>query len=202
MSEEIKIKAEPLNADPDSCRFTVNRPVHPGGPYFYGSVDVARGRSALAEVLFALDGVKSVLIADNIVTIGKRSDVAWADLMKKIGSTIRFQLQTGAPAVSVDASAPIKRPENDKELFAEVERVLDEGINPYVAQHGGRIILKDVKDKVVFLEMTGGCQGCSSASATLRSGVRALIHEEIPEVVDIVDTTDHETGENPYFTAP
>jgi Fe/S biogenesis protein NfuA len=34
---------------------------------------------------------------------------------------------------------------------------------------------------------------------TLRQGIEALIREEIPEIQQVVDTTDHASGRNPYY---
>ncbi|PYM06529.1 MAG: hypothetical protein DMD82_08410 [Candidatus Rokuibacteriota bacterium] len=36
---------------------------------------------------------------------------------------------------------------------------------------------------------------------TLKAGIERLIKEEIPEIVEILDTTDHAAGANPYYTA-
>ena len=35
---------------------------------------------------------------------------------------------------------------------------------------------------------------------TLREGIARSIKEAIPEVTDVIDITDHEMGENPYYT--
>jgi len=48
----ITIRAETSQADPDTCKFTVSRTVHPGGPFFFDSKDRASG-SPLVERLFA-----------------------------------------------------------------------------------------------------------------------------------------------------
>jgi Fe/S biogenesis protein NfuA len=49
--------------------------------------------------------------------------------------------------------------------------------------------------------MGGGCQGCGAADVTLKSGIERLIKEELPEVSEVLDTTDHSSGTNPYYTA-
>ena len=48
--------------------------------------------------------------------------------------------------------------------------------------------------------MGGGCQGCAVSAITLREGIEAAIKSAVPEITEVVDTTDHEAGENPYFT--
>jgi len=59
----IGIRAETSLADPDTCKFTVSRTLHPGGPFFFGTMERAAG-SPLGERLFALPGVANVLIAE------------------------------------------------------------------------------------------------------------------------------------------
>jgi Fe/S biogenesis protein NfuA len=83
----------------------------------------------------------------------------------------------------------------------QVQKVIDEYINPGVAGHGGWVLLKDVKEKTVFVEMGGGCQGCGLSAVTLRQGIENAIRQAVPEVGEIVDVTAHDAGENPYYSA-
>ncbi len=85
-------------------------------------------------------------------------------------------------------------------LAEKVQLILDEQVNPSIAGHGGQINLVDVKGTEVFMEMTGGCQGCSMSRMTLRQGVERMIQQNIPEVTMIHDVTDHAAGESPYFS--
>src|SRR5262249_6257151 len=87
------------------------------------------------------------------------------------------------------------------DLRARVQDLIDTMINPAVAGHGGFVELVDVQDNRVSLQMGGGCQGCGAADITLKSGIERLIKEEIPEVAEVLDTTDHASGTNPYYTA-
>ncbi len=96
---------------------------------------------------------------------------------------------TGAPSSSV--------PKGD--LADKVQLILDEQVNPSIASHGGQINLVDVQGTEVFMEMTGGCQGCAMSRMTLRQGVERMIRQHVPEVTEIHDVTDHAAGENPYF---
>ena len=86
------------------------------------------------------------------------------------------------------------------ELKTRVQELIDSMINPAVAGHGGYVELIDVQDNRVYLQMGGGCQGCGAAGVTLKSGIERLIKEEIPEVAEVLDTTDHAAGNNPYYT--
>jgi Fe/S biogenesis protein NfuA len=80
-----------------------------------------------------------------------------------------------------------------------ISKILDEMINPAVASHGGRIELVDVVNDTVYIKMSGGCQGCAASSVTLKQGVERTLKEEVPDVVAVIDVTDHAAGQNPYY---
>jgi Fe/S biogenesis protein NfuA len=88
----------------------------------------------------------------------------------------------------------------DDEIRQKVQALIETAINPAIEGHGGFIDLVDVKDKVVYLSMGGGCQGCGMADVTLKQGIEALLRDEIPDIADIVDATDHAAGDNPFYT--
>jgi len=80
-----------------------------------------------------------------------------------------------------------------------IQRLLDEQVNPAVASHGGHITLIDVKDDKAYIQLGGGCQGCGMADVTLKQGVEVAIKEAVPSIVEVIDSTDHSGGDNPYF---
>ncbi len=82
---------------------------------------------------------------------------------------------------------------------AGIQRLIDTVINPAVAAHGGRVDMIDFRDNVVYLQLGGGCQGCGMVDVTLRQGIEQVIRREFPQVVGVVDTTDHAGGTNPYY---
>lgn len=85
------------------------------------------------------------------------------------------------------------------ELPDKVRQLLDEQVNPAIAAHGGYAELVGVEGTNVLVRMGGGCQGCAMSAQTLRMGIEAMIKEAIPEVTEVVDVTDHASGENPFF---
>jgi len=85
------------------------------------------------------------------------------------------------------------------ELAEKVSHVIDTRINPAVASHGGHVTLVDVEGSVVYVQLSGGCQGCGMATVTLKQGIERMLREACPEVTDVVDVTDHSRGTNPYY---
>ena len=80
-----------------------------------------------------------------------------------------------------------------------LQQLLDTHINPSLAAHSGYAELVKMDGTVAHILMGGGCQGCAMSAATLRQGIEVMIAEAIPEITEIVDVTDHEAGENPFF---
>lgn len=85
-------------------------------------------------------------------------------------------------------------------IAEQVTQLLDQQINPALASHGGYATLVGVEGDRVFITMGGGCQGCAVSAMTLREGIERSIKENIPEVTDVVDATDHDAGETPYYS--
>ena len=83
----------------------------------------------------------------------------------------------------------------------QIQKLIDDEINPFVASHGGEIQLVDYLDKNVYIEMLGGCQGCAASTATLKQGVERILRENFgDDINEIIDVTDHSAGDNPYYT--
>ncbi len=194
MTADIKIMADPVSNI--TCKFTVDRPVYPNGSFYFASQERASG-SPLAERLFEIPEVRSVLISHDRVVVNKAGREEWPVIGRQIGAALRAHLATGLPAVSEELRATI--PPADV-IRKRVQEVLDTRINPSVAAHGGRVGLIDVQGNTVFIQMGGGCQGCGQADVTLKQGIEVEIHAAVPEVGDILDTTDHAAGRNPYYT--
>ena len=112
------------------------------------------------------------------------------------GSIIDYVEDLNASGFRVDNP---NQPTWDDSRAQKIQELIDTRINPSVAAHGGNIQLLDVTEDSVYVHMGGGCQGCGQATATLKQGVQAMIQEEFPEIVNVIDTTDHAAGTNPYY---
>ena len=85
------------------------------------------------------------------------------------------------------------------ELAQRIIAVLEAQVNPSIAAHGGRADLVAVEQGTAYLRLSGGCQGCGLAKMTLSQGIEVALRDEVPELVSVVDVTDHAGGTNPYF---
>jgi Fe/S biogenesis protein NfuA len=105
-----------------------------------------------------------------------------------------------SPAVaSPGTSVPPPPADLSGDVPQRVIQVLDSQINPSIAAHGGQAQLVAVEGDTAYLRLSGGCQGCGMASVTLSQGIEVLLKESVPEILRVVDVTDHASGTNPYF---
>jgi Fe/S biogenesis protein NfuA len=91
--------------------------------------------------------------------------------------------------------------DRDNPVVVKILTVLEQSVNPAIAAHGGRADLVAIEDDVAYLQLSGGCQGCGMAAATLREGIEVAILEAVPEITRVADVTDHASGSNPYFSS-
>jgi Fe/S biogenesis protein NfuA len=113
------------------------------------------------------------------------------------GATIDFVVRLIGSELEVEA--PLRKLDTPEgRIAARIQQVLDEDVNPSLATHGGGVTLIDFKEGTVFLELTGGCQGCSMVGATLKDGIETSIRKNVPEVLEIRDVTNHANGRNPF----
>tara|TARA_Y100000588_G_scaffold377274_1_gene456160 strand:- start:952 stop:1671 length:720 start_codon:yes stop_codon:yes gene_type:complete len=188
----VRIRGEPT-ANPKVCRFVIGKVIYDGPLCVFNNAEEASG-SPLAEKLFAIKSIVSLRISGDVVTVTKDGEVPWPDLGKEIGGAIRSHIDSGEIAVSEEFGKIRK-----SGLFAKIEAIIDEQINPQVASHGGVIKLEEVRDDNVYVTMGGGCQGCGMANATLKRGIETYIKHSFPEIKEVIDVTDHASGSNPYF---
>ena len=186
----IQIKAEVDRQDIHVCRFTVDRPVHEGSAVFYTAEEA--NDNDLADKLLKIPGVMKVEFNNNLVDVTQGGAEDWRQLGKRVGTAIRAFLNPPPEIAEGDRLPP-------EHVRLRVQQVLDEMINPGVASHGGFVELLDVQDDNIFIRMGGGCQGCGAADVTLKMGIERLIREQVPQVREILDTTDHGSGTNPYY---
>ena len=196
-SSEILIKAQPSPTG-DQCMFTVNRALMSGYSWYFDSFESASD-SSLAEALFSLDDVETVLVCEATVTITRKDKtlVDWVPLAKEIGTAIRGVLKEGSLLISEKILSSIP---SEETIRGGIQKVIDEEVNPGVAGHGGQINLLAVKGNSVTIQMGGGCQGCSAADLTLKQGIHTSFRNAVPQVGAIFDETDHTAGLNPYFS--
>jgi Fe/S biogenesis protein NfuA len=176
--------------DPESLALWVEVSGQSGGAYTYEMYFRPLAEAGAEDVVQRHDDLSLVIPIEGVD--------------KLVGATLDF---TGSGMVMQNPNRPAasppmgSRPPADLtgELPQRVLQVLEEQINPAIASHGGRADLVAVEDGIAYLRLSGGCQGCGLAAVTLSQGIEVAILDAIPEITEVVDVTDHASGDNPYF---
>ena len=130
------------------------------------------------------------------------------------GSRLEFASEGGGGLVLVNPNSPTPEESNpgvpadilalgiDGPLAVLAATVLEEQVNPSIASHGGRadLVALDEEKKTAYVKLSGGCQGCAMSRMTLTQGIETMLREAIPELVSVLDVTDHASGVNPFYT--
>ncbi len=198
--DALEVSFKDPGPDAVTCPIRFDRPVSPGGTSLFETPQEAAAWPAV-KALLGIPGVHSVIGKGDVLVVARRDSANWPDLLARIQpALIAAFSEVSVPATTRrDISRPMSPAE--REFRSRIQDVIDRDINPAVADHGGVITLLDVKDTRVFIHMGGGCQGCAMSTATLKQGVETMLRAQVPEISEILDTTDHAAGANPYFQA-
>jgi hypothetical protein len=74
--------------NPNAAKFTVDRTLVEGRGRTYANAQEARS-DPLARSLFEIDGVASVFVVDNFVTVTKEAEASWDDLAPRVTQAIQ-----------------------------------------------------------------------------------------------------------------
>jgi Fe/S biogenesis protein NfuA len=167
-----------------------------GGParaqYNLAFVEADKGNPT--DVMTESDGIKFFMEPRDAAFL-EDVQIDFITTLDKVGFKVENP-KVVTPAAAPESSADLESPEAKA-----IIHLLNTEINPAVANHGGVITLVGVRDHIAYLRLGGGCHGCGSAEVTLKQGVIVAIKKAVPEIVDVLDVTDHAGGKNPYFAA-
>ena len=163
----------------------------------------------LAKKLFSLVGVEEIRLDTYTVTAIMDEDEDWEELGEKIERLVKEHIAETPP---LEKEAAQEKPKGKfsfgfkvvegrprEEQMKIVQELFEKEVNPSIQSHGGAFTLVDIRDNNVYVQLGGGCQGCGMATVTLKQGVEGRLREVLPEMDQLIDTTDHESGDNPYY---
>ena len=180
-----------------------------GGEYVYNislkALDAARQGDVVQR-----HGDLAIVVPESSVEKLRGATIDWSEGGAQSGLTLvnpnrppaPADLPMMSPSMAPPASPPIDAPppaDLSGDVAQRVIQVIDQQINPAIAQHGGRAELVAVEEDAAYLRLGGGCQGCGMATVTLGQGIEVAIMDAVPEIARVVDVTDHAAGANPYF---
>ena len=68
----------------------------------------------------------------------------------------------------------------------EIQKILDEKVNPLLAEHYGGASIVDFVDGVLKVKLTGACSTCPSAQFTIEDVVKEIVMANCDYVDDVI----------------
>ncbi|EAN96567.1 hypothetical protein C3747_140g103 [Trypanosoma cruzi] len=154
-------------------------------------------KSPLAEILFSIDGVEAVYIADEYITVRKGHLVDWDAILPMIKESIEEFAERKMNVLSEEGedllsghNEDTEPKDDDDEVILAVKELLATRIRPMLQADGGNVRYLDMDDGTVFVLLEGACKSCPSASVTLKNGIERMLMHWIPEVVEVQECTE------------
>jgi Fe/S biogenesis protein NfuA len=186
------IDARSGEADAESLSLWLEASPAAGGKFRYDMWFEATASAAPTATIVQLDGVSLVVPSDSVPRLaGSTLDLATD------GSGM--VLNPNEPTAPPRPSAVAEGADLSSELAQQILQVIETQVNPSIASHGGYAQLVGAEGDTVWIRMGGGCQGCASSKLTLRQGIEVAIKQAVPAIANVVDVTDHQAGDNPYY---
>ena len=143
--------------------------------------------SPLAKRVFDVEGIKSVFLGSNFITVTKETSANWQVIKPLALAAIMDHYTSGEPVIADEAVNQINEEFIndeliDREVINQIKELIETRVRPAVAQDGGDIIFKGFKNGVVYLHMRGACAGCPSSTITLKNGIENMLKHYIPEI--------------------
>ena len=209
--EAVAVVNDAISQEPNASELALWLEVRgvDGGKFAYDLYFQATADAADDDASYDISGVTVVVPSDSIERLR--------------GARLEFSEEGGGGLVMVNPNVPTmlekisqkfgdvirtiggKASISEKNVEDAVEQIklalLEADVNPSIASHGGRadLVAIDEDKGIAYLALSGGCQGCAMSRQTLSNGIEVMLKEQIPQLTDIIDVTDHAVGENPFY---
>ncbi|MDC1195994.1 MAG: NifU family protein [Crocinitomicaceae bacterium] len=194
MKVPVTVYAE-MTPNPSTMKFVVNKHLLGAGDSAqFNSMAEAKGFSPLAAELFSLPFVKGVFLASNFVTITKTDNLSWDFITMELREFIKEWIGDAKDVLIAMPSPndPVAEDAAPKKVFAPseyddaIQNLLEEYVQPAVANDGGQIDFRGYENGIVTVLLKGSCAGCPSSTATLKGGIESLLKQHLPEVQEVI----------------
>ena len=176
--------------DENVMKFVPGRAVLSSGMVHYLDAEQA-SNSPLAQRLFAIEGIESVALESDAVTLTKSASGDWRMLKAPVLGVIMEHFMSGRPVIEEpDRSEPApdaaEMVGEDTPEARELGELINTRIRPAVKPSGGDVIFRGFDEGFVYLEFTG-------SAGAFRGRIEAMLKHYVPEVSGIRDFLDTKT---------
>ena len=184
--------------NPQSLKFIPGRTIlESGESRDYQNLAQAQKESPLARTLFRVDGVSSVFLGPDFLSVNISQEHDWELVKPSVFAAI-----TDFFASDLDVLVDISNSEStsgeagdtlinddDDEVVQAIKEIIETRVRQIVQDDGGDIAYRGFEEGVVKVELQGSCVGCPSSTITLQNGIKNMLMHYIPEVEDVIGTS-------------
>ncbi len=136
----------------------------------------------LAEALFALPGVETLLLDGTRLTLTKIGTMPWGELLPEADRVLSEALAGHRP---IPVDDPPENEENREEL-KKINELIDLHIRPYLQNDGGDLSLLALKGNVLSIRYMGACGSCPAAFGGTLLSIRQVLQKHYREDLQVV----------------
>ena len=179
--------------NPEVMKFVSNRMLADKSIEFLTDDDAKQ--IPMIHKIFSLEYVESVFLSSNFISIKKKNDIEWGEILIEIRNFITTLLneddiQNYTEDIIVKEKEEVKLSPKNKQANNkrsdeenEIIQILDEYIRPAVEGDGGAIEFDSFSEGIVKVVLKGACSGCPSSTLTLKSGIESLLIQKLGDKV-------------------
>ena len=179
--------------NPEVMKFVSNRMLADKSIEFLTDDDAKQ--IPMIHKIFSLEYVESVFLSSNFISIKKKNDIEWGEVLIEIRNFITTLLneddiQNYTEDIIVKENEEVKLSPKNKQANNkrsdeenEIIQILDEYIRPAVEGDGGAIEFDSFSEGIVKVVLKGACSGCPSSTLTLKSGIESLLIQKLGDKV-------------------
>ena len=180
--------------NPASLKFLPGQQVMGSGTREFATPEAAEA-SPLAQAIFDTGEVTNVFFGGDFISVTIAPGASWTEMKPQVLAILLDHFVSEAPlfapgsaggiSVPPEADMLVEEREEDADIVAQINELLETRVRPAVAGDGGDIQYRGFRDGIVYLQMQGACSGCPSSTATLKHGIEGLLKHYVPEVVEV-----------------
>ena len=72
------------------------------------------------------------------------------------------------------------------QLSKRIEAVLEEDIRPMLAADGGDVEIIDIKENLIYVDLTGACATCPGASGTIQHVIEKKLRDKVDDALRVI----------------
>ena len=172
--------------NPSALQFVLNSQILEHGNLSYETVKDC-GNDELGKALLKKNGVITVYIMDNFVTVTKKDDVSWNPLKdqvwKVIDSNVTLYKSKAAAKLNIDVEKFLSLSNHEK--LDAVEMVLDRSIRKNLAQDGGGVEVKGIDGNVIKILYQGACGSCPTSSTGTLQYIQTQLRQQLHQDLEV-----------------